>query len=337
MYLRDLYKKSVSKLALAGIKNSELDIRVLLETVIKKDSTFFVNHPLEPLTNYQAQKFKKMLQKREKNIPLAYILGEKEFFGLNFKVNHSVLIPRPESEFLVERTIKFIKLKVHKVHKVSILDAGTGSGCIIISLAKQLNDLPVRSSTPTFDKDSGRGEQCRIASLRLEEQAGETIEQLNFYASDISAKALNVARKNAKRLLFERERELDNLVSSRPSASNNKIRFYLSDLFSNKRMPKKYDIIIANLPYVPKDNRTIEQLNNEPFGAIFADDNGTAIIKKFLTEAPLHIHDHGLILIELDPRNAEELLKYTQSLFKKTIITLLKDLTGHNRYLEIKT
>ena len=184
---------------------------------------------------------------------------------------------------------------------------GTGSGCLIISLAKELSNLSVLSS------------------------------QFCFFASDISIKTLNVAKKNAKKILFEEEnRELKNFSL----CSNNNIKFFHSDLFSNRKLHKKFDVIIANLPYVPKEQISSLRsqdlgIAHEPQSAIFADDNGTAIIIKFLEQSKKYLSKNGLILIELDPRNAIKLELFARKYYPKAKIQLERDLAGLLRYLII--
>ena len=137
-----------------------LDAEVLLSACLKKEKAFLFAHPEYKLKKSAILKFKKFIARAEKNEPVAYILGHKEFFGLDFIVDKNVLIPRPETELLAEQALKYAQGR----KTYSIIDIGTGSGCIIISLAKKLG----------FKKH-------------------------RFYAGDISKKALGVASKNAKK------------------------------------------------------------------------------------------------------------------------------------------
>lgn len=290
MNIRNILTKSIIELDETGINTAGLDARVLLGYVLEKDSSNIFSHPEMPLTNAQYSKFRRLINRRKRGEPVAYLTGHKEFYGHNFFVNKNVLIPRPETELLVEQAIKFVKSKVHKVKSdLNIIDVGTGSGCIIISLA-----LKARS--------------CKL--------------KVNLFASDISKKALYVARKNAEFYQVDKN-----------------IRFFHSDLFSNKQMPKKYDIIIANLPYVPLkaisyklENRNLKY---EPKDAIFAKDDGAEIIKRFLDQAKTQINKNGLILIEVDPRNARGLKKYAKNIFPKSKIELIKDLAKFDRVIRI--
>lgn len=144
-----------------------LDRELLLQSILKKDRVFLLAHPEHILSEIQAKRFKKLVERRERDEPLAYILGEKEFFGLPFFVNRFTLIPRPETEILVEQVLEFLKKKKSK-KKIAVVDVGTGSGCIIVSVTKNL--LCQRKSSQDF----------------------------SFLAVDTSLKALRVAKQNAE-------------------------------------------------------------------------------------------------------------------------------------------
>src|SRR5207245_2413791 len=109
-----------------------IEIELLLSHILGKSKEFLFVRPQNKLTAGQSSALLKLISRRQKGEPVAYLLGYKDFAGLRFKVNKDVLIPRPESEWLVER-VKRLELRGKK-----ILDMGTGSGCIAISIAKKL-------------------------------------------------------------------------------------------------------------------------------------------------------------------------------------------------------
>lgn len=320
MKIKKILQKASLELKEAGIPTSDLDARVLLEHSMAKDSVFLYSNPNGLLTNAEYAKFRSYIRKRKSGLPVAYIIGYKEFYGHDFIVNKNVLIPRPESEWLVEQALERIKGYVLSIKqenndtkslipntKYNILDLGTGSGCLIISIALDLSTNYQLLTT-------------------------------NYYASDISAKALSVAKKNSQRLLAP-------LLDKERSGEVNEIKFYKSDLFSNTRLHKRFNLIVANLPYVPLVSPPFQggvrggaseaknPIDFEPANAIFAPDNGASIIKKFLQESTKYLAKDGTILIELDPRNALELEKFAKKIYKK--VELKKDLARLNRYLII--
>jgi release factor glutamine methyltransferase len=135
----------------------ELDAQVLLANVLRKPRSWLAAHPESILDRELAAALEASVQRLERGEPLPYVLGEWEFFGLLFDVTPDVLIPRPETELLVERALSWLR-KQHG--KMNVLDVGTGSGCIAIALAVNVPEIQV-------------------------------------VATDISSAALDVARRNA--------------------------------------------------------------------------------------------------------------------------------------------
>lgn len=148
--IKELTKKYSGKVAY-------LDLELLISHVLKKTREFVLAHPESRLTKNQEGKLARLLARRAQDEPIAYLLGRKEFFGLDFRVNRQVLVPRPETELLVEKVLEF------GPKNQAVIDIGTGSGNIIIALAKNI-------------------------------QAKN-----DYYALDISPPALAVAKQNAQR------------------------------------------------------------------------------------------------------------------------------------------
>lgn len=136
------------------------EVEILIESLTKKDKMYYIKNPNEEIQDVVATKVSNFVKKRKKGYPLEYMVHNKEFYGLNFYVDSSVLIPRPETEMLVDEAIKFLKPK----EEASILDLGTGSGCIAVTLASKLKY---------------KGSKCKIIAI------------------DKSFKAIKIARRNA--------------------------------------------------------------------------------------------------------------------------------------------
>ncbi|MBP7819408.1 peptide chain release factor N(5)-glutamine methyltransferase [Candidatus Gracilibacteria bacterium] len=120
-------------------KLSPLDLRLLVQFVTAKSAVDFVKNPDYELTDQELKQLELLVEKVSTGYPVAYILGEKEFFGRTFVVNEAVLIPRPESEGLIELAISQIKSK--NSAKFTLLEIGTGSGALVITLALELAKL----------------------------------------------------------------------------------------------------------------------------------------------------------------------------------------------------
>jgi len=149
--LGDILEKAIHRLAAAGCDTPRLDAEVLLAHSLGRERTWLYLHFSDPLDENQANKIEALLRRREQREPVAYIVGHKEFFGLEFEVNPHVLIPRPETELLVETALEIYDLRftIYDFNTTSdssqftIADIGTGSGCIAVSLAKHLPSVSI--------------------------------------------------------------------------------------------------------------------------------------------------------------------------------------------------
>jgi len=302
MSIKEILRLSIVQLRTSNSPSPELDAKVLICHALAYEITELYREAEKELSKKQVNEIEKLIRQRQNGEPIAYITGHKEFYGLDFLVNKNVLIPRPETEFLVEQGIKFIESRLSSIgldpsnyqySKFNILDTGTGSGCIVISIFKSLQQI---------NKSA--------------------IQQFVFFAVDNSLAALKVAKENAK--IYD---------------VDNNITFLESNLLNNPQLPDKFDLILANLPYVPalfQQTASGLQLKFEPQEAIFAEDNGAEIIKEFLHQSKNRLNLGGMIILELDPINATVLKNLSIKLFPKAKISIKKDLAQMNRYLIIE-
>lgn len=134
MNYREAYETGKGTLAAAGIEEAELDVRLLLEEICGTDRNTLLVHGDRNVTEEELAQYKEMLEKRSVHIPLQQIIGRQSFMGLDFYVDENVLIPRQDTELLVEEALQ-------ELHDgMRILDMCTGSGCILLSLLKYSND-----------------------------------------------------------------------------------------------------------------------------------------------------------------------------------------------------
>lgn len=159
MNIENILNEGISILQKNKIANPQLDSEILLSNSIKRDKKHIILNPKEVLNSEQLGKFKNLIERRKKGEPIAYLINKKEFWKDEFFVNEDVLIPRPDSELIIEQVLKIYS----KDDQLQILDIGTGSGCILLSILK---------------------------------------ERSNFYGTgiDISKKSINVSKFNAKQL-----------------------------------------------------------------------------------------------------------------------------------------
>lgn len=290
MHLNKLLTRAIDELKNCDIVTPEIDVRAILKFVLEKDDVYLFTHNTDLLTNAQYQHFRRLIRRRKKGEPVAYLIGHKEFYGLDFTINKNVLIPRPETEILVEKALTYCsnlkdKNSAPRSKNITFLDIGTGSGCIIISIVKNLKPNAYSLS--------------------------------KFYATDISTKALSVAKKNAKALGI-----YDN------------VQFLKSDLFSNPRLPKKFDLIVANLPYLTNDKKGIRYTDPEKIGlayepeeALYADDAGFQLIERLVMKLPSRLNTGGLCLLEVDESHEVKLNKLCNQLE-----LIVSNISGNSRY-----
>jgi len=155
------------------IEQAEIDL--LLSFVLKKPVEFILSHPEKSTTKIQEKKIKELIQRRIKGEPIAYLIGKKEFFGLDFFVNKNVLIPRPETEIMVEEILSELG-KGNK--KTSVLDMGCGSGNIIISLLKNSVGKNVKLLASDISKEA-----LKVAGKNIKKQDQE--KRIKLFLSDL--------------------------------------------------------------------------------------------------------------------------------------------------------
>tara|TARA_B100000674_G_scaffold329499_1_gene275170 strand:+ start:472 stop:1317 length:846 start_codon:yes stop_codon:yes gene_type:complete len=120
-----------------SIKSAKLDSEILMSSIIEKERSFiFLNHNKNIKVNHFKQ-FKKLINKRSRGEPVAYLIGKKDFWNYEFKIDKNVLVPRPDSELIVEEVLKQTKNK----HKLKLLDIGIGSGCLLLSILRETKDF----------------------------------------------------------------------------------------------------------------------------------------------------------------------------------------------------
>ena len=154
----EAYKLAGSELSGCGIPNPDVDARLMLERVCNTSFGSMYSDPERILNTAEAAEYREFVERRKKRIPLQYIFGEADFMGLSFKCDKRALIPRPDTECLVEEALR-------RLHDgMRILDLCTGSGCIALSLLKYSNDTGAAAtdiSATTRSEERRVGKECR--------------------------------------------------------------------------------------------------------------------------------------------------------------------------------
>lgn len=146
MTIKEVLEKNTQKLKESGIRSPELDAEVLLMHVLNSPRSKILAHPKRKLTKKQFSKYNDLIKKRRMHFPVAYLTGKKEFYGLEMIVNQDVLIPRPETETIIDYAKKEIKKDKKNKKKYVIADIGTGSGAIAVALAKLFPKVTILAS-----------------------------------------------------------------------------------------------------------------------------------------------------------------------------------------------
>jgi release factor glutamine methyltransferase len=133
MNIENILNEGARILTKSKIPNPQLDCEILLSNTIKKDKKYIILNPKESLSSKQIEKFKGLIERRKKKEPVAYLINKKEFWKGEFFVNKDVLIPRPDTELIIEQVLKIYP----KDSQLQVLDIGTGSGCILLSILKE--------------------------------------------------------------------------------------------------------------------------------------------------------------------------------------------------------
>lgn len=254
---------------------------ILSEEYLRLSRIEIALNPERTISEEASEKFHRALLRLKNHEPIQYILGETEFYGLPFKVNSNTLIPRPETEELVEFIISEQKLTAQNPQLTTILDIGTGSGCIAISLAKNLFN-------------------SKISAL------------------DISNEALKIAQENANLNYAE-------------------VEFFQADILKTKTLPKQYDIIVSNPPYVRElEKKQMQQnvLKYEPESALYVSNEDPLLFYRTISHlAKNHLRPNGKLFFEINEYLSEELNALLNSEGFRNIV-IKKDIFGKDRMIK---
>lgn len=274
MTLQQAYEEGIERLKEAGIEEAGLDAWYLLEYVTGINrATYFADSNQEMKDSHRAT-YQTLISERETRIPLQHLTGVQEFMGLEFRVNEHVLIPRQDTEILVETALE----KINTKKPLRVLDMCTGSGCILLSVLSY-----------------GR-KKCEITGVGV----------------DVSDKALQVAKENARNLQVDAE-------------------WIESDLFSG--VSEKFDMILSNPPYIPSAViKTLqpEVREHDPLLALDGKEDGLYFYRKITEESRNYLQPGGWLIFEIGAEQGEAVSSYLkQNGFVQ--VAVKKDLTGLDR------
>ena len=313
MTLKDAYIQGKKELKAAGLQEADLDAWYLLEYVTGISRAAYYADPRKELTSAWQEKYRTCLEKRKKRIPLQHITGVQEFMGLSFSVNEHVLIPRQDTEILVEEALKFIGQGTLPCEggKMRILDLCTGSGCILLSVLHHAGGGAAAGRVGRCGAAPGSVGGCGTAPGSPEESGmGDII--IEGTGADISGDALDVAVENAEKLGIE-------------------AKFIQGDLFEN--ISGRFAMILSNPPYIK--TKEIDSLQEEvrlhdPRAALDGKGDGLYFYRRIVSESRDYLLPQGRLVFEIGYDQGED-VKNMMSAAGYADITVKKDLAGLDR------
>jgi len=281
---------------LANCAIEPVDARIILShlcsTHLGWPRTYLITHNTNELPTTLIEHWQELLQKRLLGLPVAYLIGKKNFHDIELQVNAHVLIPRPETELLVEFAISHIESIFNSPNSVftplspmRCLDLGTGSGAIILALASYFKKIP------------------------------DVFPCLNFFASDISLQAIDLAKLNSKNLDLHRN-----------------ITFFKSNWFSNFPNHLSFDLVLSNPPYIANDDAHLSHgdLRFEPKLALTDGFDGLNAYRLILKSLSRYLNSGAIVVFEHGFEQAVAIQCLLQDHDFIGVLTK-KDFSGSNR------
>lgn len=279
MTIKEAIEKGNIMLKGNNIDTPKLKSRLIMQYLLNKSRQYLIVHDNEQISKMQEQKYMQLVERIKNGMPIEHITHQKEFMKLNFYVSEDVLIPRQDTEILVEEVIEISK----KVNARKILDLCTGSGAIGISLAKYITNSQIT-------------------------------------AVDISEKALNIAKKNAK---------INNV--------ENQITFVKSDLFKSLGVVK-FDIIVCNPPYIKSEIiKTLnENVKKEPIIALDGGIDGLDFYRRIINQSYEYLKYGGYLCLEIGYDQKIDVIELIENEKKYIFKYSKKDLYDNDRIIITK-
>jgi len=259
----------------------QLDLELIIAHAINKPREFVMAHPEYKLGLFQTLKIKTYIKKREAGIPLAYIVGHKYFFGFDYKVTKHTLIPRPDTEMMVEYVIQNIK------NGDTLIDIGTGSGCIPISILKSVSDTSIKA-----------------------------------FATDISAEALAVAKLNSKKHKVNINFRKGNLLEPFLKTGTNGSLFITANL---PYLDESWYKESPTIQFEPKQALVAKQKGTALYKELFEQINASTISATVLVEIdPRHVQEMKTLIETQFPNTKYVIQNDLQNLPRLIVINIDK-------------
>lgn len=269
--IRSSLRDAIVELERNHVPSAALAAELLLMHALGRNREWIYAHPEQTLSATEHEQYLSLLARRARGVPTQHLTGHQEFWGLDFEVTSDVLIPRPETEHVIEVALEHLGVGndvsgPRRKEEFHVADIGTGSGCIAIALA---HELPAALIT----------------------------------ATDISAPALEVARRNAAR---------HGLASRIDFVESNLLDFLLHRSRAIGHESRQFDLIVSNPPYIGRwEASTLQRevREHEPAGALFGGETGTELYEPLIAQAALLLKPNGILVLELGHNSSEQVTR----------------------------
>jgi len=298
MDIRAALREGIKRLRAANVPSHTLAAELLLMHALGRDRTWLYTHPEALLDMAAAEKYFALVSRRASGEPTQYLTGKQEFWGLEFEVTPAVLIPRPETEHVVEVALERLGMRGIKINlqtrepspALRIADVGTGSGCLAVALAHELPHAEI-------------------------------------FATDISAEALAVAKQNTAR---------HGLANRVHFLNTNLLEAVLHESRITSHESLLFDLIVSNPPYVARnaaDQLPQEVRDHEPNVALFPGPTGVEIYARLIEQAGSLLRPGGFLVLELGFDSADHVRRIFAAEPGWTNVSLTNDLAGIPRVI----
>lgn len=291
MKLKEILDKTTAFFKDKKIDTPRLDAELLLAHGLKLERIQLYLRFDQPMKDDELAVLRELVRRRAAGEPVAYILGYRDFFGHRFEVNSHVLIPRPETEHVVEDVLAWAQ---DKTQPWGFVDLGCGSGCIGLSLLKEYP-------------------------------------QAQLVAVDLSAGAIETAQRNAEALGVADRVQFLNCDAGNVDA--------IMSAYKDFTGKAQIDVLVSNPPYIaPNDPQVEENVKKyEPNSALYAEEDGLALLKAWSAAFAPYLKKPGLMLMEMGMSQGAAMKQAYEGLKIFNEISVIKDLSGHDRVIRGET
>lgn len=312
--IADVLREATRQLESSASDSPQIEARLLAEAALGRSRVWIYQHLGTTIDAASIERLHSLVDRRAAGEPLAYIIGTREFFGRSFIVDHRVLIPRPETETLLERALQLARARFDQPALASTGPRAGGS--LASSNVRPVEPGPFTSldlsDRPMRVVDVGTG--CGILGISL----ALALPSARVVLVDCSADALDVARENCRR-----------------HGVDGRVDLVQADLLNGIDGP--IDLIVANLPYVPTDeiNHLQIEVQREPRLALDGGADGLDLYRRLFSQATSALSSRGSLVAEIGDRQGGTALQLARASFPDRDVRIYPDLEGRDRVVAV--